>query len=141
MSLFVCKHTSEFNPLLNFFTVFNLSAYVPDALLPQYEAVRDGLLTWFKTFGLVKGNSNDASAGAFPRQTLFSSLYLMLLRLADTSRAKQALNDAENALRSVTKEKSQSEEELTRLFDPTWFGREGEFKKLQGTCLEKNTGE
>ena len=60
---------------------------------------------------------------------------------ADASRAKQSLSDAENALRTVTKEMDDSEEELTRIFDPTWFGREGEFKKLQGTCLEKNTGE
>lgn len=61
--------------------------------------------------------------------------------ITDTSRAKQALNDAEHALQHATKEKSSAEEELQKLFDPAWFGREGEWKKLQGTCLEKNTGE
>lgn len=59
----------------------------------------------------------------------------------DTSRAKQALNDAEYTLTHAVKEKSNAEEELQRLFDPAWFGRDGEWKKLQGTCLEKNTGE
>ena len=65
----------------------------------------------------------------------------MLFFFVDNSRAKQALSDAENALRSVTNEKASSEEELSRLFDPTWFGSEGQFKKLQGTCLEKEVGE
>ncbi|GJE84796.1 Glucosidase 2 subunit beta [Phanerochaete sordida] len=102
--------------------LFDVSAYVPDALLPQFEAVKDSLLTWLKTFGIIKGGSQGGES-------------------ADTSRAKQALSSAENDLRNAEREKSNAEQELSRLFDPKWFGREGEWKKLQGTCLEKNTGD
>ncbi|KIP09812.1 hypothetical protein PHLGIDRAFT_85955 [Phlebiopsis gigantea 11061_1 CR5-6] len=101
--------------------LFDLSAYIPDVLLPQYETVRDSLLTWLKTIGILKASSNAETA--------------------DNSRAKQALSDAEKALRSVADEKASSEEELSRLFDPAWFGTDGQFKKLQGTCLEKEVGD
>ncbi|EKM59554.1 uncharacterized protein PHACADRAFT_250133 [Phanerochaete carnosa HHB-10118-sp] len=101
--------------------LFNVGSYVPDALLPQFEAVRDGLLTWLRTFGIIKGGSDGEPA--------------------DTSRAKQALSSAENALRSAEREKSNAEQDLSRLFDPKWFGRDGEWKKLQGTCLEKSIGD
>ncbi|KAI0737137.1 endoplasmic reticulum protein [Irpex lacteus] len=78
--------------------LFDLSAYIPDALQPQYESFH-------------------------------------------TSRAKQALDEAERSLATATREKSKSEESLSRLFNPEWFGRDGEFKKLDNTCLEKNTGD
>lgn len=102
--------------------LFDLSAYIPDALLPQYETLRDSLVTWLKTFGVIKDSNTAGDA-------------------ADTTHAKQALNDAEQALRTSTDGKIKAEESLSRLFDPDWFGREGEFKKLDGTCLEKNTGD
>jgi protein kinase C substrate 80K-H len=45
-------------------TVFDVSAYIPDALAPQYEALRDGLLNWLRIFGIVKDDGSDkASAG------------------------------------------------------------------------------
>ncbi|KAI0699838.1 endoplasmic reticulum protein [Cytidiella melzeri] len=101
--------------------LFNLTAYIPDSLLPQYESFRSNLLTWLRTFGVI-----TASAGG---------------DAADTTRAKQALTNAEQSLGTVTKAKSNLEQDLSRLFSPEWFGREGEFKKLDGTCLEKNTGD
>jgi protein kinase C substrate 80K-H len=30
---------------------------------------------------------------------------------------------------------------LEKLFDPEWFGTEGEWKKLENMCLAKDTGE
>jgi protein kinase C substrate 80K-H len=70
--------------------------------------------------------------------TNFSPIRFLLL---DTSHATQALNDAEQTLATSTRAKTQLEEDLSKLFNTEWFGREGEFKKLDGTCLEKNTGE
>jgi protein kinase C substrate 80K-H len=33
------------------------------------------------------------------------------------------------------------ESALAKLYDPQWFGSDGTWKKLDGTCLSKNTGE
>ncbi len=60
---------------------------------------------------------------------------------ADTSRARQAFNDAEHSLNLAKQEKEKAEKDLRHIFDPEWFGREGEWKKLDGTCIEKDTGE
>lgn len=60
---------------------------------------------------------------------------------ADTSRARKAFNDAEHSLDLARQELQKAQEELSRLFDSEWFGPEGEWKKLQGTCLQKDTGE
>lgn len=61
--------------------------------------------------------------------------------MLDTSKQQKALNDAEHSLRLTKKEKEDKEQELARLFDPEWYGAEGEWKKLHGTCLEKELGE
>jgi protein kinase C substrate 80K-H len=42
--------------------VFDLSAYIPDALLPQYESIRDGVLAWLRTFGVVKDSVGGGGA-------------------------------------------------------------------------------
>lgn len=59
----------------------------------------------------------------------------------DTSKARTAFQKAENALANILREKEDAERELTRLFDTQWFGPEGEWKKLDGTCLSKDTGD
>ena len=43
--------------------MFDFSAYIPDILLPQYEAVRDSLLAWLKAIGVLKASSNAETAG------------------------------------------------------------------------------
>ncbi|KAI0346969.1 hypothetical protein BDW22DRAFT_1351294 [Trametopsis cervina] len=101
--------------------LFDFSAYIPDALLPQYETFRNTLASFLKPFGVISGDANDGAA--------------------DASHAKQALDDAESKLRTATSSKDKVAEDISRLSDPKWFGREGEFKKLDGTCLEKNTGD
>ena len=62
-------------------SVFELASYLPDSLLPAYEDVKDTLVTWLSKLGIVR-SSSDSSA-------------------ADSSRARQALQDAENALRDM----------------------------------------
>ena len=59
----------------------------------------------------------------------------------DTSKAKQALSDAERVLGTARSDVEKHRSDLSRIFDPTWFGKDGEFKKLDGTCLEKESGE
>ena len=54
----------------------------------------------------------------------------------DTSRQKTALSDAERS-----QETTKHQNDLARIFDPAYFGAAGEFKKLDGTCIEKESGE
>lgn len=101
--------------------LFNATAYIPDALLPRYAALRSMLLSWLEAVGLTHKPTSDSSA--------------------DTSRAQQALKDAEQSLGRMKQDKQKAQEELGRLFDPEWYGPEGEWKKLHGTCIEKDTGD
>jgi len=100
--------------------LFDLSAYLPDALLPQYEFLRDYIVSVLESVGVAKGNRNVA---------------------ADTSKARTAHQSAENDLRNKRDEKDDVEGELSSLFDPEWYGRDGAWKKLDELCLEKDTGE
>jgi protein kinase C substrate 80K-H len=42
--------------------VFDLMSYLPDSFIPQYEEVRDTLLSWLKKLGIVRGD-DDSAAG------------------------------------------------------------------------------
>ncbi|OCH95878.1 endoplasmic reticulum protein [Obba rivulosa] len=101
--------------------LFDATAYIPDALLPQYVAVRSMLLSWLEALGLTHKAPSDAAA--------------------DTSRAQQAAKEADNALGHIKQDKQKAQEELSRIFDPEWYGLEGEWKKLHGTCIDKDTGD
>ena len=50
------------DPLFTHHTVYNLSAYLPDALVPQFEALRDQLLSVLGVLGLANPVA-DAGAG------------------------------------------------------------------------------
>ena len=41
----------------------------------------------------------------------------------------------------VESDLKRAEEDLEKLFDPKWYGKEGEWRKLKDTCLSKDTGE
>ena len=60
---------------------------------------------------------------------------------ADSSRALQQLTDAERELESLISDKEKVEGEALEIFNVHGFGAEGEWKKLDGTCLEKDAGE
>ncbi|OSD01764.1 endoplasmic reticulum protein [Trametes coccinea BRFM310] len=100
--------------------LYNLSAYLPDSIVPQYEALRDQFVSWLEAIGLVKPAATAS---------------------ADTSRLQKTLSDAEHSLDLTRKEKEQKDKELQRLFDPEWYGAEGEWKKLDGNCLSKEVGD
>ncbi|KAI0773737.1 endoplasmic reticulum protein [Fomes fomentarius] len=102
--------------------LYNLSAYLPDALVPQYEAVRDQLVGLLELLGIAKAPTTDNKG-------------------PDTSKAQKALNDAEHSLSLTKKDKEDKERDLARLYDPEWFGAQGEWKKLDRTCLAKEVGD
>lgn len=60
---------------------------------------------------------------------------------ADASHANQALSSAERELEKLKSENKKAGEDLAELFNIHGFGAEGEWKKLDNTCLKKDTGE
>ena len=42
-------------------TVYNLESYIPDALIPQYEALRDSLVSLLETLGIIRGTDSATS--------------------------------------------------------------------------------
>lgn len=49
--------------MLDEVSVFDVAAYIPEALLPQYEALRDGLKSVLALLGVGPKDSTDSSAG------------------------------------------------------------------------------
>ncbi|KAG9103984.1 hypothetical protein FRC06_006423 [Ceratobasidium sp. 370] len=58
-----------------------------------------------------------------------------------TVKARNAHNDALNKFNTAERELKENREALEKLEGGSHFGKEGEWKKLDGTCLEKDTGE
>lgn len=54
---------------------------------------------------------------------------------------RQSLSSAEAALREAESKLKNAQRDLEDLFKPDRFGKDGEWKKLDGLCLEKDTGE
>ena len=54
---------------------------------------------------------------------------------------RQSLSNAETALREAEDKLKNAQRDLGDLFKPDRFGKDGEWKKLDGLCLEKDTGE
>ncbi|KAF9004765.1 endoplasmic reticulum protein [Cyathus striatus] len=100
--------------------LYDVSAYLPDSFLSYYDDIKDTVISWLGLLGI----SNLESSAA-----------------ADSSRAQQALSEAETQLSRVRRDKKKAEEDLSEIFIVEGFGAEGEWKKLDGTCLEKNTGD
>lgn len=120
--------------------MLDLGSYLPDFLLPQYESARAALVSLLDAIGVVRSASGaDKSSGDYEPYLLFR------LRsdqcLPDTSRARKTLSDAEHSLKLTQDEVERAQTDLSRLFNPEWFGAEGEWKKLEGLCLTKDTGE
>ena len=58
----------------------------------------------------------------------------------DVSLLRQSLSDAETGLREAEERLKNAQQELEDLFKPERFGKDGEWKKLEKLCLEKETG-
>jgi protein kinase C substrate 80K-H len=101
--------------------LLDISAYLPDALLPSYYSFRESVLSALSVFGIGRGSTSDTSA--------------------ESNRARVALSDAEHSLKLTQDEQRTANEDLQDIFDPDGFGPEGEWKKLDGMCLSKDTGE
>ncbi|KIK65747.1 hypothetical protein GYMLUDRAFT_158799 [Collybiopsis luxurians FD-317 M1] len=101
-------------------SVFDIASYLPDSIVPQYEEFKETLVSWLVTLGIIRGETASST---------------------DTSRSRQALTDAENHLNKLKKEKENAENDLKEIFNIHGYGYEGEWKKLDNTCLKKEIGD
>ncbi|KAJ7122861.1 glucosidase II beta subunit-like-domain-containing protein [Mycena epipterygia] len=101
-------------------SLLNIRSYLPESFIPQYEGMRETVISWLEVIGIA-GSDIEASK--------------------DSSKARQALTDAEATLNRVKNDKKTAEEDLEEIFNIHGFGAEGEWKKLDGTCLELDTGD
>lgn len=121
--------------------VFDLTSYLPDSFIPQYEEIRDTLLSWLKKFGFI--HREDGAVGMVIlccnvdnlAEAWFSSLSV------DSTRARQAYTDALSTLERLKTEKDKAEGDVKEIFDIHGFGAEGEWKKLDGQCMRTDSGE
>jgi protein kinase C substrate 80K-H len=95
--------------------VDTIQNYVPDALIPTFLNLKT----------LLTGSSQE-STGETSEATV---------------KARNAHNSAADALRKSERELKDSEDALAKLETGGHFGKDGEWKKLDGVCLEKDTGE
>ncbi|KAG5735388.1 Glucosidase 2 subunit beta [Termitomyces sp. T112] len=100
--------------------LFDLTAYLPDSLVPQYEEIRGTLVSWLTKLGVVRGDDTAST---------------------ESSRARQNFLDAENSLKSARDEKRQAEDDLAEVFNIHRFGRDGEWKKLDNHCIQTDQGD
>jgi len=100
--------------------LFDIASYLPDSMMPQYEIFKSTLGAWLELLGLGKAKRDST---------------------AETSRARTAFQDAERALSRLRKDKQGAQDDLGRLFDPAYFGKDGEWKKLDGLCLQTESGD
>ncbi|KAF5364120.1 hypothetical protein D9756_000935 [Leucocoprinus leucothites] len=101
-------------------SIYDITSYLPDFALDYYDQFKDVLVSLLETLRVVPASDKTS---------------------ADSSRAHQAFTDAENNLKKIQKEKKETEEAITKIFDVKGFGIAGEWKKLDGTCLEYDAGE
>lgn len=68
-------------------------------------------------------------------------LIVIPIRFPETAKARDAHSKAINALHNTERKVEDETSALEKVFDPQWFGSEGEWKKLENMCLAKDTGE
>ena len=97
-------------------SVSHLSSYVPPSLAPAFDSIRSF------TSAVLGYSSSSIDA-------------------AELSRVRQLLSEYETALREAEDKLENAKRELEDLFKPDRFGKNGEWKKLDRLCLEKDAGE
>lgn len=88
----------------------------------MYDEFKESVTSWLAKLGIIR-----SSAVNFVSE--------------ESSRARQTFQEAENELNRLKTEKEKKERDILDIFDVEAFGREGEWKKLDGKCLEKEAGE
>ncbi|KAJ2929543.1 hypothetical protein H1R20_g7558, partial [Candolleomyces eurysporus] len=101
--------------------LFKLTSYLPEDWLPHYEAWKDSFVEWLETLGVIRPENTGTSS--------------------ESTRAQQILSEATAELNRMKSEQAQAESGVTKIFHPEHFGTRGEWKKLDNTCIELNSGD
>jgi len=112
------KHIGS--PITSDSILFDISSYLPDSLATTFDTVRGGILSWLPALGIA-ATSDDSSV--------------------ETSKARDTYNKAEAALKQTKQDREDARQELSDLFDPTGYGAEGQWKKLESLCLSTEAGD
>lgn len=123
--------------------VYRIDQYIPDALYESYESVRDALLMWLIRFGVIgKQATQDTSVSDAPRTSLStpSNPHLTPSRARkDIIDARKKYTELSSALGAAQNDLASTRDALEKL--GTEFGPQGEWKKLEGTCIDREQGE
>lgn len=125
--------------------VYRIEEYIPDALYEQYESFRDGILDWFIRIGLVgKGSKAPPKPSTSDSPRKLQALYwntcsILRLTYLDVSAARDRHQTLIKELNHLNSDIRRSEESLNKM--GKGFGPDAEWKKLDGTCIDKVHGE
>ncbi|KAJ9101143.1 hypothetical protein QFC21_003361 [Naganishia friedmannii] len=108
--------------------LYRIDQYIPDALYESYERARDHVLTWLIRFGVIGKGAAAAGMGS----ALVADAPHMI-------EARKKYNDLSSSLSSVQADLTNTRDALTRL--DTDFGPQGEWKKLENTCIDREQGD
>lgn len=103
--------------------VFKLEEYLPDGLRPSFDAFRTRLLDLLAMVGVLPGGAKSVAPESSSERP-------------DVVKAKSAHSGAEKAV-----QEAQSKLDETKAVLGKDWGREWEFKKLDGQCFEQESGE
>lgn len=98
--------------------VFRIEEYLPDAIRPQYDSLRRSFLDVLSNFGIISKQAVEQADRP------------------DVAKARSAHQTADNALRDGKSKLEKEEEALKKDWGPGW-----EWKKLDGQCIDKDSGE
>lgn len=125
--------------------VFNLSNYIPDPLIESFDFLRSGLVYWLVKLGVIEKSTTlkpSASANRASTSRRRISVKAGLTQCffpADSPASRDALHKAEESLKTAEKAFGSAKSSLADMAEK--FGPEGEWKKLEGSCVEKDLGE
>jgi protein kinase C substrate 80K-H len=121
--------------------LYRLEEYIPDALFDYYDGAREWLVAALQGAGILKKRKDVVNDG--PRELRARERVFMryLLTIIDVAAARERFNTAERELRDITSAISTAEDTLRRLTEDKDFGPQGEWKKLDGTCIDTTAGE
>ncbi|GAA6011944.1 hypothetical protein JCM11491_000111 [Sporobolomyces phaffii] len=101
--------------------IFRIEEYLPDRFLPSYKAYKRNLLDLLVRTGVIYPSASPSATSA------------------DSVELARARTEHSNLVDEISKKERQLEEEQQAL-DKDW-GRDWEWKKLDGTCVEQDSGE
>ena len=118
-------------------SVFSVEDYIPEALHPIFQSVKTAVVGTLATLGVVPQDM-DTSAGT-QKLTLVDISTLPFI--AESAAARKANTDAASELATAELSLRTEETALTKLSNPEWFGKHGDWRKLENQCISKDTGE